>query len=258
MDASPPLPDPARRAFLRTSLCAGAATWAATPALFGAAATETLSTTLIQAPLPYGFDALEPAIDRETMEIHYSRHHAGYLNNVRRALESHSRFEGYTAEGLVTHLASMPEDIRETIRNNAGGHLNHAIFWSILAPPTTETWAPRSPLGRALRSRWNHREGFADALKTAALGVFGSGWAWLCAHADGTLFIATTPNQDNPLMPEAGHGGAFPVLGIDVWEHAYYLKYQNQRGAYLDAVIGCLNWEEANRRFEVRSFASRA
>ena len=203
--------------------------------------------------LPYAHDALEPHIDARTMEIHHGKHHQGYVNNLNAALEGHADLQARSVEDLLRGINDVPEAIRGAVRNNGGGHANHTLFWSVLAAPDAVPFAPRSPLGRAIRREWFHLEGFWEALRRTGLGVFGSGWVWLCTRPDGSLFLSTTANQDNPLMPEHGGEVAFPVLGVDVWEHAYYLRYQNARGDYLSALQQCVNWEEANRRYEVRS-----
>lgn len=246
-----------RRRFLTTSLAAAGAV-AFSGLRVHANDGRPFATPLTQMPLPFAFDAIEPAIDARTMEIHFSRHHAGYVRKLQAALDSWPEGKQLSAEGLVAGLEKAPSAVREAVRNNGGGHLNHSIFWSLLAPPSQSEFTPRSPLGRAIRDQFNGYANFQKQFKATALGVFGSGWAWLCTRADGSLFLASTANQDNPLTPGSAEEVGFPVLGIDVWEHAYYLKYQNARGAYLDAVLGALNWETANQRFEIRSFAEHA
>lgn len=251
MDSTDPVPLPSRRRFIGTTIATTAAIGVFSHQMF--AAESAFATPLDQSPLPYAYDALEPAIDRMTMEIHYERHHAGYVSKLKAALQTLPEVQRASAEGLVSNLSQIPTASREAVRNNAGGHLNHTIYWSILAPPASSPFLPRSELGRVVRSTFGGREGFEEALKAAGMRVFGSGWVWLCTRADGTLYLATTANQDNPLMEGAGCEVGFPVLGLDVWEHAYYLHYQNARGSYLSALLDSLNWEEANRRYQIRS-----
>ncbi len=188
------------------------------------------------APLPYAFDALEPHIDAQTMEIHYSRHHQGYFNNLLKALEG-TDLAGRVLEDLLADIGKAPA----AVRNNAGGHYNHSLFWRIMSPDGGGD--PSGELARRIDENFGSLEAFKTQFNQAALTRFGSGWAWLCVADDGTLFVTSTPNQDNPLMDVAERRGQ-PILGLDVWEHAYYLKYQNLRGSYIDAFWHVVNWPE--------------
>lgn len=192
--------------------------------------------------LPYPTDALEPHIDKTTMEIHHGRHHKTYVDNLNKALEGHADLQNKSIEDLVRGINSVPEAIRGAVRNNGGGHLNHTMFWEIMAPKAGGQ--PSGPLADEIKKAFGEFSTFQAQLKQAALGRFGSGWAWL-AWANGKLQITSTPNQDNPLME-----GQHPVLGIDVWEHAYYLKYQNKRADYVDAWWNVVNWAAVAKRFE--------
>lgn len=193
--------------------------------------------------LPYPFDALEPHIDARTMEIHHDRHHAAYVNNVNAALEGHPDLAAKSIEDLLRDINSVPENIRTAVRNNGGGHANHSLFWVIMSPDGGGE--PGGALADAIGSTFGSFAAFKDELTKAALGRFGSGWAWLVVDANGRLAVTSTPNQDSPLME-----GQTPILGIDVWEHAYYLKYQNKRGDYVNAWWNVVNWPEVARRFE--------
>jgi superoxide dismutase, Fe-Mn family len=190
--------------------------------------------------LPYATDALEPHIDRQTMEIHHGKHHAAYVNNLNTALEKHPDLQSKGIDDLVRGINSVPEDIRTAVRNNGGGHVNHTMFWQIMAPGSGG--GPTGAIADAINSSFGSFEKLKEELKKAAVGRFGSGWAWLIANA-GKLTIESTANQDSPLME-----GKNPVLGIDVWEHAYYLKYQNRRPDYVDAWWNVVNWSEVNKR----------
>jgi superoxide dismutase, Fe-Mn family len=193
-------------------------------------------------PLPFPFDAYEPYIDKLTMEIHHDKHYATYVNNFNKALEQAPQLAGKPLdEVLANNLAIVPEAVKTVVRNNAGGAANHALFWNILAPKSGGE--PSGKLGEAIHSTFGSVEAFKEKFGVAAIGRFGSGWAWLVKKA-GKLEIISTPNQDSPLMD-----GAFPVLGLDVWEHAYYLKYQNRRAEYVAAWWSLLNWKEADARF---------
>jgi superoxide dismutase, Fe-Mn family len=194
-------------------------------------------------PLPYAYDALEPHIDAQTVELHYSKHHQTYLNNLNGALEKHPELGNLTIEQLMSDLDSVPEDIRTVVRNNGGGYYNHNIYWAIMGP--NQGGEPTGALGEAIRSTFGSFESFKEQIEKAGMGRFGSGWAWLSKKADGSLVIHSTPNQDTPLAE-----GLFPVIGVDVWEHAYYLKYQNRRAEYLTHWWNLVNWEEAGRRFQ--------
>ena len=188
------------------------------------------------AGLPYEHAALEPAIDARTMEIHHSRHHQGYVNNLNNALESHSNLQTMTLADLNRHLHDLPAEVRTAVRNHGGGHLNHAIFWNTMSPAGGE---PGGDLRRAIRSAFGSVDAMKEQFSSAAGTVFGSGWAWLVSDSDGKLSITQTPNQDNPLTD-----GMTPLFGIDVWEHAYYLNYQNRRGDYINAYFDLIHWDK--------------
>ncbi len=197
--------------------------------------------------LPYSSDALEPHIDAKTMEIHHGKHHATYVANLNKALEGHAELASKSADELIADLDALPEAIRGAVRNNGGGHVNHALFWSILGP--NSGGAPRGDLAAAIDSAFGSFDAFKEAFKSASLGRFGSGWAWLVVKADGTLAIVSTPNQDNPAMGGgAGVETSTPILGLDVWEHAYYLNYQNRRADYVDAFWNVVNWDAVAER----------
>jgi Fe-Mn family superoxide dismutase len=191
--------------------------------------------------LPYAHDALEPFIDTMTMQIHHGKHHATYVTNLNAALEQYPDFQKHSIDDLVRNIASVPEAIRTAVRNNGGGHANHAMFWQIMAPKAGGD--PSGPLAEAIKASFGSFEAFKGEFKKAALGRFGSGWAWLVNNG-GKLAIESTPNQDSPLME-----GRQAVMGIDVWEHAYYLKYQNRRADYVDAWWSVVNWSEIAKRF---------
>jgi Fe-Mn family superoxide dismutase len=193
--------------------------------------------------LPYAYNALEPYIDEQTMIIHHDRHHATYVNNLNAALEGHADLQNKTIEELIGNLDSVPENIRTAVRNNGGGHANHSLFWTIMAP--NAGGAPSGKLAEAIDKELGGFEKFKDDFSKAAAGRFGSGWAWLSVTKDGKLEISSTPNQDSPLME-----GKTPILGLDVWEHAYYLKYQNKRPDYIAAFWNVVNWEEVGKRYE--------
>ncbi len=193
--------------------------------------------------LPYAFDALEPHIDARTMEIHYGKHHAAYTSNLNKALEGHSDLEGKAIEELLSDLNAIPEGIRMAVRNNGGGFANHALFWTIMSPQGGGE--PGGPLAAAINSDLGGFGAFKDAFSNAAMTRFGSGWSWLALDSAGTLQVLSTPNQDTPLSK-----GMKPILGLDVWEHAYYLNYQNRRGDYVAAWWNVVNWPEVNRLFE--------
>ncbi|MFB5190345.1 superoxide dismutase [Alicyclobacillus fastidiosus] len=192
--------------------------------------------------LPYAFDALEPHIDALTMEIHHDRHHATYVNNLNKALEGQAQLEGKSVEDLISDLNAVPENIRTAVRNNGGGHANHSLFWNLLSP--NGGGQPTGKLAEAINSTFGSFDKFKEQFAAAATGRFGSGWAWLVVDG-GKLAITSTANQDNPLME-----GKKPVLGLDVWEHAYYLKYQNKRPDYIGAFWNVVNWEQANKNYE--------
>jgi Fe-Mn family superoxide dismutase len=194
-------------------------------------------------PLPYPFDALEPHIDAKTMEIHHDKHHQAYITNANTALKDHPDLAAKPVEELIANLKAVPEAIRTTVRNNAGGHANHSFFWKILGPNTGGS--PKGKLAEAIDSTFGSFDQFKEKFQAAGAGRFGSGWAWLVVNKEGKLEIVSTPNQDSPIMD-----GLKPVFGVDVWEHAYYLKYQNRRPDYLKAIWNVVNWEAAGENFD--------
>lgn len=189
--------------------------------------------------LGYAYSALEPYIDAQTMEIHFTKHHQGYVTKLNAALEG-SDLLNKTAEELVRGLGSLPADVQTAVRNNGGGHVNHSFFWPLLKKDVQF----EGPVAEAITEAFGSKDAFKDAFSKAAAGVFGSGWAWLVVDS-GKLAITTTPNQDSPLTQ-----GLQPILGLDVWEHAYYIKYQNRRPEYIDAFFNVINWEHVNKHFE--------
>jgi Fe-Mn family superoxide dismutase len=191
--------------------------------------------------LPYPADALEAAIDKMTMEIHHGRHHKAYVDGLNTALQGHDALLAKPIDQLLREIQSVPTDIRQKVINNGGGHANHSMFWEIMAP--NGGGEPTGPLGDAIKAAFGGFDPFKAKIKEAGLGRFGSGWAWL-VRADGKLQVVNTPNQDNPLM-----NGQFPIMGVDVWEHAYYLRYQNKRADYLDAWWKVVNWPAIAQRF---------
>jgi len=193
-------------------------------------------------PLPYAYDALEPHIDGRTMQIHHDKHHAAYVNNLNAALESHPQLVAKSLDDLLGNLSAVPEGIRTAVRNNGGGHANHSLFWEIMMPGGAK--APDGPLADAITRAFGGFDDMKAAFGKAALTRFGSGWAWLCVDASGRLTVESTPNQDTPLME-----GRTPVLGCDVWEHAYYLNYQNRRPDYVAAWWNVVNWTEVAKRY---------
>lgn len=190
--------------------------------------------------LPYAYDALEPHIDARTMEIHHGKHHAGYTNNLNSAIAG-SEMEG---KSIVDLLANHTDNA--AVRNNGGGFYNHTLFWSIMSP--NGGGEPSGELAEAINAAFGSFEGFKDAFSKAAATRFGSGWAWLCVHSGGKVEVCSSANQDNPLMPNIGCGG-HPILGLDVWEHAYYLNYQNRRPDYISAFFNVINWDEVSKRY---------
>ena len=199
-------------------------------------------------PLPYAHDALEPHIDKQTMEIHHGKHHNAYVTNLNKALASQPVLEGKSIEALVRDLASVPENIRGPVRNNGGGHLNHSMFWKLLAPQAGG--APTGALAADINTAFGSFDAFKEKFEAAGTGRFGSGWAWLVRNG-GKLEIVSTANQDNPIMGKAIAGcEGQPILGCDVWEHAYYLKYQNRRPDYLKAFWNVVNWAEVTKHYE--------
>lgn len=190
-------------------------------------------------PLPYEYDALEPYIDQQTMMIHHTKHHQAYIDKLNAALEGHASLQGKPAEELMIMLNSIPESVRTAVRNHGGGHANHSFFWQTLK----STGSPKGAISSAITTKFGSFEKFKEAFKDSGLKVFGSGWTWLTVSA-GHLEIINTPNQDSPLTV-----GKTPLLGVDVWEHAYYLKYQNRRAEYLDAFFNVINWEKVNEHY---------
>ena len=238
-----------RRTFLANSAKAGLTVGllgAGIPGLFGQERLPAFATGFTQQPLPYGYAALEPHIDARTMEIHYTKHAAAYASNLRDAAKE----EGVdTTQPLEQVLASISK-YSTKMRNNGGGHYNHELFWSILAPPSAEglSGSPEGSLLKALKASFGSYEAFVAQFETAAKTRFGSGWAWLLIDASGKLVVSSTPNQDNPLMDLAEVKGT-PILGLDVWEHAYYLHYQNRRPDYVAAFWKLVNWNAVAARF---------
>jgi len=196
-------------------------------------------------PLPYAVDALEPHIDARTMEIHHTKHHQTYINNLNAALEG-TEFADLPVEDLVARVESLPESIRGVVRNNGGGHANHSLFWTVMSPQGGS--APEGELLQAIETDLGGLDAFKEAFTKAALTRFGSGWAWLSVDPQGKLVVESTGNQDSPLMAGIMSGNT-PILGLDVWEHAYYLKYQNRRPEYIAAFYNVVDWQEVGRRY---------
>ena len=198
-------------------------------------------------PLPYAYNALEPHFDAQTMEIHHTRHHQTYITNVNNAL-AESNVAEVPVEQLISDIGSLPQNIQNVVRNNGGGHANHALFWTVLSP---DGGKPSGQLAQAIETDLGGYDNFKDAFTKAAQTRFGSGWAWLTVGKDGKLLVESSANQDNPLMGQfAGMSGGTPILGLDVWEHAYYLKYQNKRPDYIAAFFNIINWGEVERRYQ--------
>ena len=194
-------------------------------------------------PLPYAHDALEPYVDKLTMEIHHGKHHNAYVTNLNKALESAPDLAGKSLETLLAgNLAAVPDAIKTAVRNNGGGHWNHSLFWELMGPK--KGGAPVGNLGKAISAKYGSFDGFKEKFTAASIGRFGSGWAWVIKTSDGGVDIMSTPNQDNPLME-----GKHAVLGLDVWEHAYYLKYQNRRPEYVTNWWNVVNWDKAEALF---------
>lgn len=192
--------------------------------------------------LPYDYTALEPTIDEQTMHLHHDKHHAAYVNNLNAAIEKHPELGSKSAEELIKDLASIPEDIRKAVRNNGGGHVNHTFFWTIMTPGGSKE--PTGALAEAITSTFGSFDEFKKKFQAAGAGQFGSGWAWLVKNASGALEVVSTANQDNPISD-----GSYPILGNDVWEHAYYITYQNRRPDYLAAWWNVVNWDIVGERF---------
>jgi Fe-Mn family superoxide dismutase len=198
-------------------------------------------------PLPYAKNALEPHIDAQTMEIHHDKHHAAYVTNVNKAISGKADLENKSVEDLIKNLSAVPEDIRGVVRNNGGGHANHSFFWKILGP--NSGGAPTGKLADDIKATFGSFDAFKEKFEAAGVGRFGSGWAWLVVN-NGKLEIVSTANQDNPIMGKAIAGTeGKPLLGCDVWEHAYYLKYQNRRADYLKAFWNVVNWAEVAKNY---------
>jgi Fe-Mn family superoxide dismutase len=192
--------------------------------------------------LPYDFSALEPHIDAQTMQIHHGKHHAAYVNNLNAAIEKHPDLAGKSAEDLIKHLSTVPEDIRGAVRNNGGGHVNHAMFWQIMG--AHKGGAPTGHIAEAITSTFGSFDALKDQMNKGGAARFGSGWVWL-VESGGKLSVESTANQDNPMSE-----GKRPIFGIDVWEHAYYLKYQNRRPDYLAAWWNVIDWDQVNKRLK--------
>lgn len=208
--------------------------------------TLTLSAQYTLPPLPYSYDALEPSIDSQTMNIHYNNHHATYVKNLNEALANYPELQKKELTELIRDINSLPADIRTAVRNNGGGHYNHSLFWTILSPEGSNPISNK--FKRTLEENFGSVEAFKKQFEEAASGRFGSGWAWLIKDENGKLHITSTPNQDNPLMSVAEKKG-IPLLGLDVWEHAYYLKYQSKRADYIQSFWKIVNWNEVEKRF---------
>ena len=240
-----------RREFLKqaSTFVIGTMTAAAAPSILTVNNTSSNkeNTTMAYelAPLPYALDALEPYIDAKTMEIHHGKHHAAYVTNLNNALKDHADLQSKSAIELITNLNAVPEAIRGAVRNNAGGHVNHTMFWQQLKKDVA--FPATSKFGTALTGAFGTLDAFKEQFVKAGLGRFGSGWAWLIVE-NGKLVITSTANQDNPIME-----GKTAVFGVDVWEHAYYLKYQNRRADYLAAIWNVVNWDDVAARFEQAS-----
>ena len=194
-------------------------------------------------PLPYDYKALEPHIDEQTMRIHHDKHHGAYVTNLNAALEKHPELQQKSAEDLIRGINSVPEDIRTAVRNNGGGHVNHTMFWQIMG--AGKGGAATGAVGDAIKASFGSFDSFKEQFAKACIGLFGSGWGWLVADRSGALTIESTPNQDSPLME-----GRQPILGCDVWEHAYYLKYQNRRPDYVSAWWNVVNWSDVTSRYD--------
>ena len=192
--------------------------------------------------LPYAYDALEPNIDAKTMEIHHSKHHQTYINNINGAIEG-TEWEKLAVEQLVAQVSSLPDHLKNTVINNGGGHANHSLFWTIMSPQGGGN--PHGPVAEAIEKDIGGFDAFKDAFTKAAISRFGSGWAWLSLTTEKKVIVESSANQDSPLM----HGN-IPLLGLDVWEHAYYLKYQNRRPEYIAAFYNVVDWNEVNRRYD--------
>lgn len=196
--------------------------------------------------LPYAFNALEPHIDAKTIEIHHDKHHAAYVNKLNEAIKGNTILESQSIEGILSNLSAVPKELRTAVRNNGGGHYSHTLYWDILGPDAGGQ--PNGELEDAIRRDFGSFDAMKEKLSNAAATRFGSGWAWLCVN-NGKLRVCSTANQDNPLLPDAECPG-IPILCIDVWEHAYYLKYQNRRPDYIAAIWNVINWDAVAKRFK--------
>ena len=194
-------------------------------------------------PLPYNYDALEPYIDTQTMQLHHDMHHQAYVNNLNTAVGKHTELESKSLEDLVREINSIPEDVRTAVRNNGGGHVNHTMFWQIMGP--NAGGEPSGAIAQVISDNFGDFESFKQQFNDAGTKQFGSGWVWLVRTSGGKYEITSTPNQDSPMT-----GGDFPIMGNDVWEHAYYLKYQNKRAEYLKQWWNVVKWDEINKRLE--------
>ena len=197
--------------------------------------------------LNYSAEALEPHIDARTMEIHHGKHHQTYIDKLNAALSGHNELNNKAIEDLISDLSAIPESIRSAVRNNGGGHFNHTFFWKCISP--SGGGLPSGPLADAISSSFGNLDALKDQFAQAALTRFGSGWAWLIKKDDGSLSVTSTPNQDNPLMDGIADDCGTPILGLDVWEHAYYLNYQNRRPDYVNAFWNVVDWDQANSLF---------
>ena len=248
--------DASRREFLGTVAlgaigAAAASAIAHTPTILSEQETKkTMAHTLPD--LPYAENALEPVIDAMTMNIHRTKHHNAYVTNLNKALEGHADLQAMSIDDLCRNIATVPEAIRTAVRNNGGGHWNHSMFWKWMAPKGQglgQGGAPSAELAAAIDAAFGSMDAFKEKFAAAGAGRFGSGWAWLCRMPDGKLAVCSTPNQDNPLMKGVSDCIGTPLLGCDVWEHAYYLHYQNRRPDYLKAWWEVVNWNEVNKCF---------
>lgn len=194
-------------------------------------------------PLPYPYDALEPYIDARTMEIHHTKHHQAYIDKLNSALEKHPELFKKSLEELLKNINTVPHDIRQAVINHGGGHYNHSLFWNIMAPKR-ESEPKKGKLYLAIESKWGSLDSFKKEFNNSAISLFGSGWVWLIAKQDASLDICTTPNQNSIIME-----GLIPIIGLDVWEHAYYLKYQNRRQDYVEAWWNVVSWDEVEKRY---------
>ncbi|MBW4578849.1 MAG: twin-arginine translocation signal domain-containing protein [Tildeniella nuda ZEHNDER 1965/U140] len=224
---------------IATSIYVPQLAWAAEPTT-----KPTAQTPFTLPPLPYAYNALEPHIDERTMQFHHDKHHAAYVKALNGAIEKHPELKGKTAEDLIRNLSSVPEDVRTIVRNNGGGHINHTMYWVIMGPKAGGE--PTGELATAIQKTFGSFDEFKKQFNEAGTKRFGSGWAWLVRTKEGKLQITSTANQDNPLME-----GLYPIMGNDVWEHAYYLNYQNRRADYLEAWWNVVNWKAVNDRFKL-------